>query len=122
MEIFHYVANQLKSTPLFESNIETESTKDRIGAVYNDYDQECPFDIQPTPEIRPIATQTNSRPVLAVRDIDHATIEADNSEGIFTGQMSRFDGNEFADFTSEEPNEEYYKKVYIYIHKVHAYI
>ena len=36
MEIFHYVANELKDTANFESNLSV--TDDKTGAVYNDFD------------------------------------------------------------------------------------
>jgi len=55
MEIFHFVADQLKNTPLFESELleraHNDSVLERVGAIYNDYDQRSPFEASITPII-----------------------------------------------------------------------
>ena len=40
MEIFHYVADQLKDTPNFNTSIPVESNELNKGAVFNDFDFE----------------------------------------------------------------------------------
>lgn len=111
MEVFHYVAHQLRDTPLFESKILRESNEERTGAFYNDFDQECPFQHDSTPTIKPLESLTQTRPILSVEEIDHAIIEAEKNEGIFSKHTSSHVNNECADFYSEQPNEEYYEKV-----------
>jgi len=36
MEVFHYLANELRDTPIFEN--EYESTDCTVGSIYNDFD------------------------------------------------------------------------------------
>ena len=41
MEVFHWVASEIKDMPLFSTEYEVED--DRTGAIYNDFDRENPF-------------------------------------------------------------------------------
>lgn len=42
MEIFHYVADQLKEVCLFEV-LQGNEARERTGSIYNDVDNEKPF-------------------------------------------------------------------------------
>lgn len=86
MDIFHYVADQLKDVSLFESNMmdKTQKNSGRIGAIYNDFDKESPFQNTSPMSLEP--TSSGSRfatDLVNEEDIDHALLEADREESIF---------------------------------------
>ena len=112
MEIFHFVAVQLQHTPLFESELleREESGTERVGAIYNDYDQRSPFQNEVTPTIEPTQPRIQAKPSLETEEIDHAILEADKSEGILSDQTSFFENENF-DIYSEGPDALYHDKV-----------
>ena len=107
MEVFHHVADQLKDTPLFESNV-MEEEPEQTGALYNDFDQESPFENISTPAIDLTSSQTIA-PLVEEAEVDHALLDADRHENIFA-PYTVFDTDNF-DCATEVPDKEYYEKV-----------
>ena len=88
MQIFHYLAEELKNTPLFETNQEEEEfTK---GAIFNDFDS-TPLGLLGTneeeniqfsqiePEESDIDMNVNN---LVGGEVDRVIIEADDEDGL----------------------------------------
>ena len=113
MQVFHYVANELRRTPLFETDYDTSKTPEE-AAVYNDFDNEDPFaNIPSSSTILPIQLDTSNNPeepIITQREVDYALIEGDREESIFYQELS-FE-LEFYDIHSKEPDQEYRLKVY----------
>jgi len=115
MEIFHYVSDQLKGVPLFESEImeEFRGSKPMIGAVCNDYDSQSPFQNMVTPSLEPSLTEnSSSTSIIDEADIDYALLEADEYENIFDKHTCNFQTENF-DNTTSAPDSAYYSKVII---------
>ena len=110
MEIFHYVADQLKDTPLFESDMpELSEENDRTGAVYNDFDTETPFPDTPISTLEPSqeCNEDNERPVLTRGEVDSALLYADENENAFNIHID----SENFDTTSVTADKNYHEKV-----------
>lgn len=113
MEIFHYVADQLTGVPLFEGNIMEEIHGPMIGAAYNDYDRESPFQNVLTPSLEPSSSPIVDPPLSSIineEDVDYALLEADGCENIFDIHTCGFTTENF-DNSSIKPDSEYYSKV-----------
>ena len=107
METFHYLANQLKGTPIFENDHRKIDKNKESGAVFND------FDFQPDE----IPSSTHNDTVFggisnsSVRfDQNDATLEADWHEPVFYDALS-FEHPHY-DISSSAADKEYMKKVY----------
>ena len=111
MEVFHFLADTLKDTPLFESTIIT--TQERTGAIYNDFDKENPFGEDSSDDEEPlIITQETTgdiQPICSQDDVDHALLEAERLEGLFSDSLTFH--TELFDCTSETPDIDYLEKV-----------
>lgn len=106
MDIFHWVANELKDEPLFSSA--AMDPKERIGAVYNDFDNEIPFQSDDEAQLEFSFTQPESPTVyksaaIGQEDVDTAIL-SENA-------VINFDIEEF-DCYSEYPDRNYREKVY----------
>ena len=119
MEIFHYLAIQLKDVSNFECGpVTTQSIT--TGAIYNDFDcnpREALGGIDSNPTFsqevaHPSSPEHNDSTVP--RDcLDHAILEADRQHGILYEHLA-FDSPAF-DCTSIEANKSYMEKVYAII-------
>ena len=92
MEIFHYLANQLKGTAILENDHRKIDKNKEIGAVFND------FDVQPDELLSSTYNDTvfgaisnlsvrfdeNDAPFLIPQEsVDHSVLEADRHEPVF---------------------------------------
>ena len=116
MEIFHYLAHELKSTPLFSCSVEQP---ERVGAIYNDFDNENPFDTVTSQfslsQLFEIGDNVSNSQAVSEGDVDYALLEADKNENIFQEHMM-FETDSY-DVTSERPNKAYRTKVHDIITK-----
>ena len=117
MEVFHFVANELKNVPLFESEMmENGTEKANIGAIYNDFDRESPFVELETPSIEPRSPEhVEESDVISQKELDKTLLDADKEYGIFN-QDTYF---EFGDTVTETPDEEHYTKVKLNLFLIH---
>ena len=113
MDIFHYVADQLKTTPLFTCSSKTFRDRGK-GAVYNDFDFDssqlatcstktsaAAAEIQPRPTLKELVPQ---------KLVDYAILHNDNVTGADYAALAI--DTEYQDCASNEPDEEYMRKVY----------
>lgn len=105
MEVFHWVANQLKDVPLFSSQLELES--ERVGAVYNDFDQDQPFGPDDDLDLNFSFTQSENNTI----NDEERRIE-NQTEMMNTEEHTVFFDLENFDCTSYYPDNLYRKKVY----------
>lgn len=64
MDTFHYVATKLKHKPLFETQ-ESADNSPRVDSIYNDFDNENPFQSDEEIELSFTTTQNlNQQPAL----------------------------------------------------------
>ena len=114
MEVFHWVAMQLKDVSLFST--ETENEKSNEGAIYNDFDNENPFcsddDDQQYSFTQPETNATNDGK-KAVRE----KIQSEADERILEEQVTFFDVEDF-DCDSETADRSYREKVFSFIKKI----
>ena len=115
MEVFHFVAHQLKDTPLFDAEIQpTQPTTS--GSIYNDFDNStssllysrgeewfCYSQVPPSQE----SNQT-SDPIEEA--LDAAVMTTDAAEGVHYEHLQW--ESEYFDNYSEKDELEYYQKVY----------
>ena len=117
MKVFHYVANQLLDTPLFESKaIECERQE---GAVYNDFDydtnellereEDFSFGHVTLDDSVPCSSIDNLDRFVPQSAIDHAVLSADRNEEILYNLVT-FDTDLF-DCESLNADDEYMRKV-----------
>ena len=119
MEIFQYLANQLKGTPIFENDHRKIGKNKESGAVFND------FDFQPDELLSSSHTDTvfgaisNSRVksdesdaifLIPQESVDHAVLQADRREPVFYNALS-FEHPHY-DISSTAPDKEYVEKIY----------
>ncbi|XP_066920801.1 serine-rich adhesin for platelets-like [Clytia hemisphaerica] len=132
MEVFHYLAEQLKHEPIFDTPTHRwngAGAAKGMGAVFNDFDfspmdlmladENAEFSLSQTPSIPSNNVQTvdadvpsspsNSKDSATVEAIDHAIMEADRVEGVLYEDLS-WDTPLF-DNASEKCDEEYVQKV-----------
>ena len=108
MQVFHYLADQLKDTPLFESSIQEQLEGEKVGSIYNDFDCESPYPETSTPIIEPSQEVTNrEEEIISQRELDFALLEADREENAF----NVFIDSENFDTTSTVADEQYHEKV-----------
>ena len=109
MEIFHWVAHELKNEPLFSTDTYEEES-DRIGAIYNDFDNQHPF-----PSDDETIQYHFSQP-----EIGNAFAGSHNENQTFSAEITPysrdtieifFDAENF-DSTSEYADKIYRRKVY----------
>ena len=119
LEIFHYVADQLKDTPLFEST-NSDNLGPKVGAVFNDFEFHTPI----SEEDEPISSQyecavSSCGPSNQVTDlcdlvpqslVDHAIVRADETVSINYSQ-SVINSPSF-DIENEIDSDDYLKNVY----------
>ena len=118
MVVFHYVANQLKDVPLFESTIEVEDDEFGKGSSYNDFDNDpiqlllskCDESFCYSQSSNAMENETESTDIVPQDAIDNAVLEADRVEGILYDHLA-FESECF-DCTSEATDAEYIEKVY----------
>ena len=97
MEIFHYLANQLKGIPIFESDLRKMDKNKESGAVFND------FDFQPDELLSSTHNNTVFGAIsncgvrfdqndvtflISQESVDHAVLEADRHEPVFYDVLS----------------------------------
>lgn len=88
MDVFHYVADQLKDTPLFEATTKN-TTLNGFGAIFNDFDNPNPFDNATHPGLSfssqstelSAANETLDQ-IISLPEVDHAILESDRVEGL----------------------------------------
>lgn len=95
MQVFHYLADLLKDTPLFEHELD-ETSKNETGAVYNDYDNNPmklllendndPFCFSQSSNLGP--AKSVSIDTLVKEGKEHALLEVDQMEGLFYEDLS----------------------------------
>ena len=117
MEIFHYLVNQLKRTPIFDHR-KIDKNKES-GAVFND------FDFQPDKLLSSTHNNTmfgaissyserfdqnDATFLIPQESVDHAILEADRHEPVFYDALS-FEHPHY-DMSSSAPDKEYIEKVY----------
>ena len=120
MEVFHWVASEIKDMPLFSTEYEVED--DRTGAIYNDFDRENPFHSEDeTSELefsftKPTSTKSPTQKFVGVdqEEVDNVILdEIGYPGGVF------FDCMNF-DCDSEYPDKVYRKRVYdLLVQEVH---
>lgn len=109
MEIFHYVADQLKNTSLFESSV-AEPTDSPTGAIYNDFDSACPFGDSGGSTLEPTQTTASASTLLVTQeDMDYALTEADEESNLFD-EYTHFESENF-DVSSLTADDSYHEKV-----------
>lgn len=116
MQIFHYVAAVLKSTPLFESG--DPDIREKDGAYYNDYEGNSIDLLQEVDEISEFGETSNGNQgnimpltdVVPKKAVAHAILEADRNEGILYDHVT-FD-SPFFDCTTDPADDGYIEKVY----------
>ena len=111
MSIFHFVAEQLKDVPLFESDRIDIEDDAHTGAIYNDFDRESPFIDTEIPTIEPSQENNRQSQTLSREELDHALLNADKHENAF----NIFIDSENFDTTAPVANDEYHDKVINYI-------
>ena len=119
MEIFHYLANQLKGTPIFENDHRKIDKNKESGAVFND------FDFQPDKLLSSTHNNTmfgaissyserfdqnDATFLIPQESVDHAILEADRHEPVFYDALS-FEHPHY-DISSSATDKEYMEKVY----------
>jgi len=92
MEIFHLVADQLKNTPIFESELleraHNDSALERVVAILQWLRSESPFEAFVAPIIEPIQLCITPGPSLETEEIDDAIFEAQSPKAFcITGQL-----------------------------------
>ena len=113
MDVFHYVAHELRGEPLFDSAVEQETG---VGSIYNDFDAsstslmvttaEC-ADFSFSQKMQSSPTKTSDAIAEAV---DYAVMDADNSEGVLYEHLV-WETPLFDNF-AESCTDEYLEKVY----------
>ena len=120
MQVFHYLANQLKNTPNFENKKEYVNLDDGAGSIYNDFDFDASRLMREENNDTCFSQSSNLNVTYNEKDaeflvpqeaIDHAVVEADKNEGIFYNALA-FD-HPLYDCTSSVPDDEYMRKVYL---------
>ena len=114
MDVFHYVASELRGVSLFDNVCRTST---ETGAIYNDFDQLYnPMKSKrismsySQPQTNGEDQQKNVNELVPQDEIDHAVLEAERLEGTHYEHLT-FDSINF-DCTSEHPDREYRQKVY----------
>ncbi|XP_066925534.1 uncharacterized protein [Clytia hemisphaerica] len=117
MQVFHYLAEVLKDTPLFDNDM--EETLEH-GAVYNDFDctpMESLMEAEETEQFSfsqcsPLKTSTpNDHRVSSIESaVDSAVMDADKTEGVLYDQL-QWESPHF-DNESETCDDAYCTKVY----------
>lgn len=117
MDVFHYVADQLRDTSLFE--VTTKSTTlNGFGAIFNEFDNPSPFDDATNPKLS-FSSQTTelsaanetSHQIISLPEVDHAILESDRVEDLWNEDLA-FNTDLF-DYRGEAPDESYYEKVFL---------
>ena len=113
MEVFHYVANELKDTPLFDNR--PEPARD-TGSIYNDFDlssvslmvtsEECAeFSFS-----QKVATSPEKNSATIAEAVDYAVMDADVSDGLLYEHLV-WDSPLFDNY-SETCDDSYIEKVH----------
>jgi len=103
MEIFHWVANELKNVDIFST--EMQKADQHTGAAYNDFDNETPFPSDDEELVFPFTDPSSSSLSLPVNDHETVLQNVNDSEVVF------FDIEDFDD-TSDYPDNIYRRRVY----------
>ena len=115
MEIFHYVSDVLRHTPLFDCMKGDSETN--TGAIYNDFDfdpslllleHDFNFQYSQTTNAQPISLGT--RPTVPEHAINYAIIQADDHTGACYAALS-FD-HDLYDIVNEVSSDIYMETVY----------
>jgi len=117
MQVFHYLADQLKDTPLFEATT-TSTTSNGFGAIFNDFDNPNPFDgvvntnLSFSSQSTELSTvEGNLQNCVTVPEVDHAILESDRVEGLWNEDLV-FNTDLFH-YGNEAADDEYYRKVFL---------
>ena len=120
MDIFHYVADQLRHEPLFDNS--TTRTNEGMGAIYNDFDFDPINFLNDAADEEFTYSQTsnlvaryvvNTREVVPSVAVDYAIIQADDREGILYDDLT-FD-HPLHDIESDINTLVYLQKLYTII-------
>ena len=118
MQVFHYVANQTKHMPLWESS--SPASSGRIGAIYNDIDNDPAELLHSQMESRQFSFRANSsrfvssqidQSEIMQKKVDHAVLWADENEGL--GYNDLIVNCPYWDIESEADDIEYLKRVFL---------
>ena len=119
LEIFHYVAIQLKDTALFES-VNHDNLGPKVGAVYNDFEFNTPINDEDEPvssqydcaisSIEQTDTASDLCDLVPQSLVDHAIVRADETVSINYSQ-SVIDSPSF-DIENEISSDLYLQNVY----------
>ena len=119
MEISHYLANQLKGTPIFENDYRKIDKNKESGAVSNDFDFQPDELLSRTHSDIEFEAISNSSVKFNENDatflipqelVDHAVLEANRHEPVFYNALS-FEHPHY-DISSSTPDKKYLEKVY----------
>ena len=121
MQVFHYVADQLKEVELFEATSATTASEG-TGAIFNDFDNPSPFDDSFASNLS-FGSQTTQLSStfgtvdegVSVPEVDHAILESDRVEGLWNQHLV-FDTDLF-DYGEGAPDDNYYRKVHLLLTK-----
>ena len=103
MDVFHYLADTLKDTPLFES-ANQQFNEARIGAIYNDFDREDVFGD---------CTSSDGEPLNLTQEEDHTslgTVQLDDLDFAIASRPQTYK-TKLADVDSESNSSTYQRKV-----------
>ena len=119
MKIFHYLANQLKGTPIFENDHREIEKNKESGAAFNDFDFQ-PNELLLSTHTDPVfgaisnssvrSDETNAAFLIPQELVDHAVLETDRHEPVFYNVL-RFE-HPHCDISLSAPDKEYIEKVY----------
>jgi len=115
MQVFHYVADQLKDVELFDSKT-PEPTND-TGALYNDFDCKALSLLDDTSEIFSFSQTSNvmvsddDNESITQEAVDYAILEEDKAHGIYYEHL-QWESPLFDNY-SEIRDPEYLRKVYL---------
>lgn len=84
MEIFHYVAHELKDVPLFEVN-QSKEDNEKVGAIYKDYNNEAPFEEHNVQYsyTSDIVDGNMASVTICNKDLDHPILKANKENSVF---------------------------------------
>jgi len=122
MKVFHYLAVQLKDTPMFECTSATpileNEEEENMGAVYNDFDNnpmdllemEGSFSFSYSQQSNRVPEERNLVADVPQSAVDSAVLQADKDEYILYEHLA-FE-HDLVDYTSEKDEKDYFRKVY----------
>ena len=118
MEVFHFLAEELKDIPLFQSSLLSQDSEENRGAVYNDFDFDTGtlldnFEVRFSEIANEDSSDINPAPLSQLvpsEAVENAILEADDNDGVLYEHIT-FD-SPFFDCESPTADDTYMEKVY----------